>query len=98
MGWWGPSDRHRERKLSPSVLTRIALATVGREKLQALDARVQLVADLLRARDEIVDLQQSLLLLNVDVDRHDEPVGQRFQLDSLDFRNPDLIGQIVQLP
>jgi hypothetical protein len=53
---------------APSIVIRIPSPPEGREKLKALDARLQLVADLLRASDQIVDLEQALFLLHIDIE------------------------------
>ncbi len=70
---WPTSAFRASRPLAPargdsaSIVIRIPAPPERRKKLKALDARLQLVADLICASDQIVDLEQALFLLHVDV-------------------------------
>src|SRR5438105_7526525 len=80
-----------------SVVAYISATTERLEKAEALDPVLQLVADLVGARDQIIDLQELLLLLHVDIERHDQRVGQCFEADRLNLGHRHLIGQVLEI-
>src|SRR5437867_5042026 len=80
--------------LNSSVSGRIGAAAIRSEESQALYAALQFGADLLGARDEVVNLEELLLLFDFQIERHDQRICERIKANGFNFRHRHLIGKI----
>ena len=65
--------------------------------MQALDARLELVRDLPGPLDDVVHFEKALLHFILEVERHDQSIGERIKADRLDLGYRDLPRQIVEV-